>query len=258
MPKSTVAISLGLLLVGATARADVKSLDDQARVEAPGAVRVGDLVRAVSSQTDWLAPLQPNSCYLVTARAGGGVKKVVLSLWSPEGKRVATAKSWGPANARIASLRYCSTWRGSFHVQARAEGQGSYVVGTYYVPKTASPPPPLVGAPIASAAPPPAIVPPPVVVQPVYVQPTYVAPTYAPIVYAPAPAQTRTVIVVPAGGAACNSSIDCGSGEFCKEDSTGYKVCMGHGGRGAACSSSIDCGSGMFCKEDSDGYKMCM
>jgi hypothetical protein len=240
------------------ASADIRSLDDQARLESPGAVRIGDVVRSTSRQTDWIAALQPSSCYLVTSRGGGGVKKIVLSLWSPDGKRVATAKSWGPANARIASIHYCSTWRGSFHVQAKIEGDGSYVAGAYYVPKSSATPPPLVGAPIASApppvVPPPAYVPPPVVVQPVYVQPAY-----APVVYAPAPA-TRTVIVVPAGsnGNACNSSIDCGSGEFCKEDSTGYKVCMGHGGRGAACSSSIDCGMGMFCKEDSDGYKMCM
>lgn len=60
------------------------------------------------------------------------------------------------------------------------------------------------------------------------------------------------------GGAYCKSSIDCGSGMFCKDRGDGLKVCMGKGDRGAFCKSSIDCGSGMFCKNRGDGFKVCM
>ena len=56
--------------------------------------------------------------------------------------------------------------------------------------------------------------------------------------------QTNVVIV---GGSTCRSSLDCGSGEFCK-DWSGGRVCMGNGGVGAPCSSGIDCGGSLFCR----------
>jgi hypothetical protein len=59
-----------------------------------------------------------------------------------------------------------------------------------------------------------------------------------------------------ANGDYCSSSIDCDDG-FCKNRGDGLKVCMGNGGRNAACSSSIDCDDG-FCKDRGDGYKVCM
>lgn len=54
------------------------------------------------------------------------------------------------------------------------------------------------------------------------------------------------------GGATCRSSLDCGSGGWCKSW-RGTQVCMNHGGQGAPCSSSIDCGSGLFCRGDTCG-----
>src|SRR5690348_6322842 len=51
------------------------------------------------------------------------------------------------------------------------------------------------------------------------------------------------------GLAYCNSSIDCGSGQFCKDRGDGLKLCMGNNARGDYCESSIDCNPGMFCKE---------
>ena len=212
-------------------------------------------------------------CYVVAGRVGAGTKTVAVTIFSPDGKRVAAAK---PAAAT--SLRYCATWLGNYHVQARADGAGTYLVGTYMVssksgmPIVADPlPPPLVALP-APSAPPPA---PPVVYQPVY-QPVYVpVPVAQPqptVVYnspptyygtsAPAPQQHGKIIVTPVVGTKggdCNSSLDCGPGEFCKEDSFGYKACMGASHRGMPCSSSIDCGSGMFCHEvDGDSqYKVC-
>lgn len=62
--------------------------------------------------------------------------------------------------------------------------------------------------------------------------------------HAPAPA--------PAGGQGCRSSLDCGSGGWCR-DWRGTKVCMNKGGPGAPCSSSLDCGSGLFCRGDTCG-----
>lgn len=56
--------------------------------------------------------------------------------------------------------------------------------------------------------------------------------------------QTNVVIV---GGSTCRSSLDCGSGEFCK-DWSGGRVCMGNGGVGAPCSSGIDCAGSLFCR----------
>jgi hypothetical protein len=56
----------------------------------------------------------------------------------------------------------------------------------------------------------------------------------------------------------CSSSLDCGSGEFCKDRGDGMKMCMGDNAPGEYCSSSIDCGSGSFCKDPGDGMKMCM
>ena len=55
----------------------------------------------------------------------------------------------------------------------------------------------------------------------------------------------------------CRSSIDCGSGQFCKDRGDGAMVCMGNGGVGSPCSSGIDCGSGQFCR-DHGAMKVCM
>lgn len=60
-------------------------------------------------------------------------------------------------------------------------------------------------------------------------------------------AQRSTTNVVIVGGSTCRSSLDCGSGEFCK-DWSGGRVCMGNGGVGAPCSSGIDCAGSLFCR----------
>jgi len=237
----------------------IQALDQQARDHGGAtASRVGEPVRGYKDHTDWTAQLSPNTCYLFEARASEGVRRISLFLWSPDGKRVATDKSKPPLSM-ISTLRYCSTWLGAFHVQAKIEGAGPYVVGTYVVPggKPGATPPPLVVAPpppYASPAPPPVVYPPPP--QPIYVAPPPVYVTPAPVYVAPAP---RTVIIMPStSGSICKSSLDCGSGEFCKENSDGIRVCMGRGGRGAACSSSIDCDSGLFCKDRGDDFNVCM
>jgi hypothetical protein len=56
----------------------------------------------------------------------------------------------------------------------------------------------------------------------------------------------------------CSSSLECGSGGWCKDRGDGLKVCMNNGGHGASCSSSIDCAGGGFCKDRGDGYRVCM
>ena len=55
----------------------------------------------------------------------------------------------------------------------------------------------------------------------------------------------------------CLSSLDCGSGEWCKDRGDGRSVCMGNGGGGDSCSSNLDCGRG-WCKDRGDGRKVCM
>ena len=78
----------------------------------------------------------------------------------------------------------------------------------------------------------------------------------------PAPSTTQMRVQVPgmsvqvsgsqvngsAAGSSCRSSVDCGSGQFCKDHGGGVMVCMGNGGQGAPCTSGIDCGSGLFCR----------
>lgn len=55
----------------------------------------------------------------------------------------------------------------------------------------------------------------------------------------------------------CSNSLDCGSGEFCKDRGDGMNVCMGKGAQGHYCNSGIDCAS-MSCKDPGDGFKVCM
>jgi hypothetical protein len=280
-------VVLALLATGTLANADEAAqlglLDAQAHALHKGAVRVGEPVHGFAPQMDWAASFEPGACYVVAGRVAAGARTVALTLFSPDGKRVASAK---PAAAT--SLRYCATWLGSYHVQARTDAAGTYLVGTYMVSSKSglpavveSTPPPLIAGP-APVAPPPS---PTVVYQPVY-QPVYVpVPVAQPqptVVYAspqyggysqPAPVYTGSsqssgaqhhggLIVTPVVGTKggdCKSSLDCGPGEFCKEDSYGYKACMGASHKGMPCSSSIDCGSGMFCHElDNDSsYKVC-
>ena len=56
----------------------------------------------------------------------------------------------------------------------------------------------------------------------------------------------------------CNSSLDCGSGGWCRDRGDGLKVCMNSGQHGDSCQSALDCGSGGFCKDRGDGMKVCM
>jgi len=256
---------LGVLLCSGTSRAQddsfVAALDQQARTSHAGAARIGEPVRGIAGHTDWSASFAPGTCYLLVGRAGAGVRKISLSLFSPDGRRVATEKP----RATSTSIRYCASWIGSYHVQVKIDGAGPYLVGTYVLPsgtsKVAPMPmdaaPPLVGSP--TVIPPPLYAAPTYVPPPVYVQPVYVpAPVYVTPVYSP-PERRTTIIFAPGGGQDyCNSSIDCGSGEFCKADGSGVRVCMGKGGKGDACSSSIDCGFGMFCKDRGDDYNVCM
>lgn len=252
------------------------ALDAQAHALHKGALRTGEPIRGSAPQMDWSAPLTPGACYVVAARVTMSAKTIAVTIFSPDGKRVAAAK---PALAT--TLHYCATWLGDYHMQARANGAGTYLVGTYMVSSVSgvpivAPPPPLVAAP-TPVVPAPVAPRPTVVYQPVYIPMPVVQPATA-YVYGAAPAATSTPIysnapssgaqhhgslivtpVVGTKGGDCKSSLDCGPGEFCKEDSYGIKACMGESHKGMPCSSSIDCGSGMFCTEiDGDAsYKVC-
>lgn len=96
------------------------------------------------------------------------------------------------------------------------------------------------------------------------------APMPAPMPVAAAPAPRVTVQVgatvgppsrsgfVSGGQRVCNSSLDCGSGGWCKDRGDGVQVCMNKGGHGDSCQSSLDCGSGGWCKDRGDGFMVCM
>lgn len=255
------------------------ALERQAKAVSPTAWRVGDVVHGFTPKMDWTSTFEPGKCYAIVGRVEAAVKTLGLSLYAPDGKRVAKS-----AAGAATTLRYCATWLGSYHVQVKASGPGTFVVATYSLSGKAgaAKAPPLVAPPsstptVAGYAPPPPVYaqPGPVYVQPapqVVYQPVYVPVQAAPAYAAPAPSSTtviyghapsgNTVVtpVVGTKGADCTSSLDCGPGEFCKEDSYGYKACMGSSMRGMPCSSSIDCGFGMFCKELDGGrdYKVCM
>jgi hypothetical protein len=287
-PMLRALVPVALLALGSVALGDeaaqLVALDAQAHAMNKGAVRIGEPVHGFAPKMDWAASLTPGACYVVAGRVGAGARTVAVTLFSPDGKRVASSKP-----GSTTSVRYCATWLGSYHVQARTDGAGTYLVGTYMVSSRSgmpaggeiAPPPPLIAGPVAPP-------PPTVVYQPVY-QPVYVpvpvaqpqptttivyggtpsyggpynnaAPVYAGSSGSDAQHHGNLIVtpVVGTKGGDCKSSLDCGPGEFCKEDSYGYKACMGDGHRGMPCSSSIDCGSGMFCKEiDGDAsYKVC-
>jgi hypothetical protein len=80
----------------------------------------------------------------------------------------------------------------------------------------------------------------------------------APTVAAAGVPTQRVLAIVPPAGANCRSSMDCGSGEFCKDRGDGVRVCMGHGIRGEPCKAAIDCDSMLMCKDRGDGFKVCM
>jgi hypothetical protein len=171
----------------------VAALDQQAQGLQLGAARVGDVVRGVGQRLDWTVQLAPGNCYLVAARGGAGVRRISLTLFAPDGKRAAVDKPRGTTS----SIRYCSTWVGSFHVQAKIEGQGAYLAGTYVLPSR--PAPPLVGHP--GATPPPLHAPPP----------------YAP----PPPDPIRRPL-----GAACTRDEQCRGGLTCQDRGDDHLVCM--------------------------------
>ena len=55
----------------------------------------------------------------------------------------------------------------------------------------------------------------------------------------------------------CQTSSDCGTGEFaCRAREDGTRVCMGYGSRGESCWFDTDCVSGT-CGLDDDGRKTC-
>lgn len=72
----------------------------------------------------------------------------------------------------------------------------------------------------------------------------------APVRVVPAPAVTVV-------GRTCRSSLDCDSGEWCREWG-GQHLCLGNSqsGVGQPCLSSLDCGSGLFC-HGASGMQTC-
>lgn len=60
--------------------------------------------------------------------------------------------------------------------------------------------------------------------------------------------------MAPMTGQGCRSSLDCASGQWCKDRGDGANVCMGGGGQGSPCTSSLDC-EGMWCR--GSGIKTC-
>jgi hypothetical protein len=130
---------------GAVAHAQVdpmeQAVDGQVSAVAPAAARMGAFVKNTAEKTDWMSPLEVGKCYWFSGVGGPGVKKLALFLWGPDGKRITEVKSPGPS----ATLAFCPPFGGMFHLQAKIQGGGPYVVGTYVgSAQQALPPPPAV------------------------------------------------------------------------------------------------------------------
>jgi hypothetical protein len=299
----------------------VSAAEQLIQTQAAGATRNGNLVEGSTPKTDWSVALEGGRCYYF-AGAATAAKRLSLFLWGPDGHRVADAKP----HAETVLLTYCPLTAGLFHVQAKMEGKGTYVVATY-TKQTRTAPPPLVNGPQAQAPAYPATQPPayPASQYPPPPRPLNAPPTqYAP----PAPAYPvypGYAAGVTVGGVTVGVGVNPGYGQECRMGADGINVCgyncqigaNGHmycsgvpgghcalnadgtftcptavygapvygapvygapvygapvygnpyggptwqsnkGMRNDPCHSSIDCGFGLFCREDSDGYKMCM
>jgi len=129
-------LALGALVaIGGSARAQSDPLEaaaaQQVTAQAPGAQQVGPFFKGAGQKTDWQTLLEAGKCYWFSGVAGAGVKKLALFLWQPGANpftaRVADAKGSGPS----ATMAYCATANGMYHLQAKVQGSGMYVVGVY-------------------------------------------------------------------------------------------------------------------------------
>ena len=104
------------------------AVDQQAQVSAPGARRVGEILRGFGGRTDWVVALDGGRCYTFIGAAGPGVRKLYLYLWDPSGRRVADNRNPSP----LTVLPYCAAYPGPYHLQAKVdERAGQYRVGTF-------------------------------------------------------------------------------------------------------------------------------
>lgn len=106
-------------------------IDEQARMMAPGAVRVGDFFSGYGNKgqrSDWFVPLEAGHCYTFIGAGGAGVQWLSQFLWDPTGRRVADNKSKTPQSV----MGFCAPMPGPYHLQAKVEkGGGEYHVGVY-------------------------------------------------------------------------------------------------------------------------------
>jgi hypothetical protein len=128
--------------------------DALAHAAMPNGARLGEphagIAYARKDFTDWMFPLQLGHCYAFGFAADATVRKVQLSLFSPEHRRVDSERGLPPQG----SLRHCPAENGMYRLEARAGGAGTLVVIAY-----ADPPPGVVvmAAPVAQLPPAPAL-----------------------------------------------------------------------------------------------------
>lgn len=110
------------------------AVEEQARMAAPGTVRVGELYKGVAyregDRQQWHITLDGSGCIHLSAAGDKTVEELALYLWGPDGDRLETVRGDTPRTM----LRYCPTQpaKGAYKFEAKVtEGHGHFAVGLY-------------------------------------------------------------------------------------------------------------------------------
>ena len=135
------------LAVGGTALASRDPLEqasvNQAMAQAPGASLIGPFFHGASEKTDWNIVLESGKCYWFSGVSAGQIEKLALYLWAPNAGMFTPRLTSERSESGAATMAWCTKVSGMYKVQAKIEGQGSYVVGVFAKdgPRQADPPP---------------------------------------------------------------------------------------------------------------------
>jgi hypothetical protein len=115
-------------LAGAAGPIDLGAAADARAAEvAPDATRPQPHFEGEPPQGDWYLELVPGTCYWFAGVGDEAITKLSLELWSPKEERVAFDAGAGGR----ALIEHCAAVGGMFHLQAKLEGAGRFVVGQY-------------------------------------------------------------------------------------------------------------------------------
>lgn len=138
---------------GAQAQEDPleKAAQAQVQQQAPGAQRVGEILRGAGKKTDYQIVLEGNTCYWFSGTSEG-LKKLYMYLWAP-GANLFTPRLTDAKSDGATVMAHCTGPAGMYKLQVKTEGNGRYVVSTWAkeAPKQVAPPPPPAPAPAPAA-----------------------------------------------------------------------------------------------------------